>query len=57
MRIEVAWWQQKYLMLFQSYRTGFDLQPQIMIQLAWNLFKARLEPGHIRAALMTGRKF
>jgi hypothetical protein len=32
-----------------------------MIQLAWNLFKARLEhglePGRIRAALMTGRKF
>ena len=28
-----------------------------MIQLAWNLFKAHLEPGHICVALMTGRKF
>ena len=52
-----AGWQQKYLMVFQSDRTWVDLQPQIMIQLAWILFKARLKPGHIRAAPMTGRKF
>jgi hypothetical protein len=35
----------------------FKYADQIMIQLAWNLFKARLEPGRIRAAPMTGRKF